>query len=70
MHFDSSELKNFYFVNPQWLCNVFAHVVLSTDHCKLQPYRIVTKNTIICIQNVTVNDCKSLPSVHNISTPL
>ena len=28
MHFDSLELKNFYFVNPQWLCNVFTHVIL------------------------------------------
>ena len=34
MRFDCLELKNFYFVNPQWLCNVFTHVVLSADQSK------------------------------------
>lgn len=38
MHFDSLELKDFYFVNPQWLCNVFIHAVLSTNHSKLYQY--------------------------------
>jgi len=27
MHFDSVALKDLYFIDSQWLCDVFAHVV-------------------------------------------
>ena len=27
MHFDSFALKDLYFIDSQWLCDVFAHVV-------------------------------------------
>ena len=27
MHFDSFALKDLYFVDSQWLCDMFAHVV-------------------------------------------
>ena len=34
MHFDSSGLENYYFIDSQWLCDMFAHVVSSEFNCK------------------------------------
>ena len=36
MHFDSVALKDLYFVDSQWLCDMFAHVVSSEFNCKLK----------------------------------
>ena len=34
VHFDSVALKDFYFVDSQWLCDMFAHVVSSEYNSK------------------------------------
>ena len=34
MHFDSSGLKDYYFIDSQWLCDMFAHVVSSEFNSK------------------------------------
>jgi len=35
MHFDSFALKDLYFIDSQWLCDVFAHVVSPNCNGKL-----------------------------------
>ena len=34
MHFDSLALQNYYFLDPQWLCDLFAHVISTEYNCK------------------------------------
>ena len=34
MHFDSSGLNDYYFIDSQWLCDIFAHAVSSEFNCK------------------------------------
>ena len=36
MHFDSFGLNDYYFVDSQWLCDMFAHVVSSEFNSKYQ----------------------------------
>ena len=34
MHFDSLALQEYYFLDSQWLCDMFAHVISSEYNCK------------------------------------
>ena len=42
MHFDSVALKDLYFVDSQWLCDMFAHVVSSEFNCKCVYYKSIS----------------------------
>ena len=49
MHFDSSGLKDYYFIDSQWLCDMFAHVVSSefNSEYKATVFLYLLGNTIL-----------------------
>ena len=47
VHFDSVALKDLYFVDSQWLCDMFAHVVSSEYNSEYNDCIIISYSLIL-----------------------
>ena len=66
MHFDSFALKDLYFIDSQWLCDVFAHVV--SPKCNGKYVRLLHEEQ--CIQwRIELVICGKGVKVHTIKQP-